>query len=103
MINCFPFFLGCASFALKYLMILLCSPLRPVRVATADSLQVALVTYSQNILDEESADSEERIEKCSNLLQDIDWGNEPMKKLKEVRNEICSLVNVKPPVATVVT
>ena len=79
---------------------LLCSPLRPVRVATADNLQVSLVTYSENILKGPVDDPEERVEKCSTLIQDTDWGDS-VTKLREVRNQICLLLDVKPPAYSV--
>lgn len=76
--------------------------MRPVRIATADNLQVALMTYGESLFVGSSTEEvNEQIEKCSSLIQETDWGDS-VKKLKEVRNQICLLLNIKPPASSAV-
>lgn len=75
--------------------------MRPVRIATADSLQVALMTYGENFFVESTEEVDEKIEKCSTLIRETDWGDS-VAKLKEVRNQICLLLNIKPPASSAV-
>lgn len=86
---------------MKYIAIFLCSQMRPVRVATADFLQVALLTYGENLFGGPTEDVNEKIEKCSSLIQETDWGDS-VTNVKEVRNEICLLLNIKAPASSAI-
>lgn len=88
---------GCAPYALKFIVLLLCSPMRPVRVSTSDFLQVSLITYGKDIFNGSVSDAEERVERCSTLIQETDW-SDSVSKLKDIRGQICLLLNIEPPV-----
>lgn len=86
--------------ALSYVTVLLCSPSSPrVRIAVAEHLSVALLTYGENVFPpdtEDAGDSSQRCDQALELLADMDW-SQPVATLKPVRDRLCSLFGIRSP------
>lgn len=68
-------------------------PLVHVRKTTATKFYEALLLYGdQTDIDEDNLDT------VYNLLTDTDWG-QSLEQVRPIRNELCLLIGIKPPVA----
>lgn len=84
--------------SLGHLAVLLCSPKFPrVRIAVAEILTVAILTWPDKIFNEqnENIEYEDKIESILNIISETDWSG-PVAQLKVVRNQLCSLLGLKP-------
>lgn len=85
--------------ALSYVSVLICSPSSPrVRIAIAEHLSVALLTYGENVFPPDDGDSDQRCDQALELLADTDW-SQPVPALKPIRDRLCSLFGIKSPSA----
>lgn len=75
-------------------MILICSRFPNVRSKTADTLYCTLLIFGDLIMESE----EEKLEDVMRLLSDTVWSSSETIKLKEVRKQICNLMNISEPV-----
>lgn len=58
----------------------------------------ALKLYEAMLLYGDTTDvPEESLEEILNILMDTDW-SQPLNEVRPIRNHVCSLLNVKPPV-----
>lgn len=70
-------------------------PLVHVRKTTATKFYEALILYGDlTDIDEDNMDE------IFNLLTDTDWG-QSLEQVRPIRNELCRLIGIKPPVAAV--
>lgn len=59
----------------------------------------ALKLYEAMLLYGDTTDvPEDNLDEISNLLMDTDWG-QPLAEVRPIRNQLCDLLGVKPPVA----
>ena len=90
--------------ALSYVAVLLCSPSSPcVRTAVAESLSVAILTFSEHIFppvgDHANDDAEGVNSPCDEslaVLSETDWSR-PVAELKPIRDHLCTLFGIKGP------
>ncbi|XP_013417607.2 tubulin-specific chaperone D-like [Lingula anatina] len=76
--------------ALIQLMVFLCHRYPIIRKTTANKVYEALVTY-------EEVGPDENLDELLTLLSETSWDDE-VEKLRPMRNQLCSLFNVPPPV-----
>lgn len=68
-------------------------PLVHVRKTTATKFYEALILYG-----DQTDIPEENLDEVFNLLTDTDWG-QPLEQVRPIRNELCRLIGIKPPIA----
>ncbi|XP_018322258.1 tubulin-specific chaperone D [Agrilus planipennis] len=81
------------STALVQLSILLCHRQIYIRRSTATKLYEALLVYGDN-----SVIPSENLDEIMNILSMTNW-EEPLENLREIRNNLCTLMNIKKPVS----
>lgn len=68
-------------------------PLVHVRKTTATKFYEALILYG-----DQTDIEEDNLDEIFNLLTDTDWG-QPLEQVRPIRNELCRLIGIKPPVS----
>lgn len=68
-------------------------PMVHVRKSTATKFYEALILYG-----DQTDISEDNLDEIFNLLSETDWG-QPLDQVRPIRNELCRLIGIKPPVA----
>ena len=81
--------------AMIQLMIMLCHQYPLVRKAAATKLFEALINYTELIFDNDDEANEE----CVQLLTETNW-DQPVDKIRPIRNRICDLTKTPKPVLT---
>lgn len=82
---------------LSYLAIFLGLTHVHVRKSTASKLYEALILYGDSI-----GIPEENLDEIMNGLSETDWGM-PLNEVRPIRNNLCLLMGIKPPVSTAAT
>ncbi|KAI1280847.1 Tubulin-specific chaperone D [Halotydeus destructor] len=87
-------FKECVKLALSYIVVMLCNRYATVRIKLAEELNVAILTYSDDIFPADNCD--ELSEQCLTILQETNWRN-PVPEIKGARNALCDLLGVAVP------
>lgn len=77
--------------ALSYLVIYLCHRFPRVRSVTAEQMYEAMMVAQEEFGENVDMDY------VLNVLSDTNWTDEPLEKLRPIRNELCDLLNVPKP------
>lgn len=94
--------------SLKYLTVVLCSNAPKVRSCVAEKLQVAILTFDENIFtsggvdpakgeDYDEDERNRRTEESLKILSETDWSQMAICDLRLIRNNLCSVLGIPAP------